>query len=282
MSEQDVEIGLQFETDVTLNEMLVKTSYFVQSNKSDDKIFQGEPEAYGTGFMVLWKENVFFVTADHIAHVKDHDLKMRTGEDNVVGVHTYIRHDLTSCVILLSNSFYAERYNVKTDEFERMDVCVTKLTREQTNIPFFTPEVIIPERKIQKGERMLIITEENFAEPNVDDTYYVCGHIHPKIKNGIYIEYQKAFKGGLKFKLQNGDNLLFNTEDVIVDDEEWRGVSGAPIINQDGKCVGIVTSVNEGSKMVWGCSVATIKLIIEMSLRTKKQDLSQNGTISIK
>lgn len=114
MADSNIINGVTFITGLTLNEVLVKTSYFVQANKPGDKEFQDKPAAYGTGFMVLYKGRTFFVTADHVAHVKDHNLKKRTGENNVVGVHTYTRKDLSAQVILLSESFYAENYNIKS------------------------------------------------------------------------------------------------------------------------------------------------------------------------
>ena len=266
MADSNIINGVTFITGLTLNEVLVKTSYFVQSNKPGDKEFQGKPEAYGTGFMVLYKGRTFFVTADHVAHVKDHDLKKRTGENNVVGVHTYTRKELSAQVILLSESFFAENYNIKTGKCELVDVCVTQLTPEQLYVPFFTPEVEIPERIIQKGEQMIIFPDDIFAQPCKEDTYYVCGHTRPHIKNGIFIEYEKAFKSNLKFMLRDGDHLLFNTEEVITDYEDWAGISGAPIMNQEGKCAGIVTSVNVDSKMVWGYTVETITMLMESLL----------------
>jgi hypothetical protein len=265
--------GITYVTGLTLNEVLVKTSYFVQSNESGDKEFQDRPAAYGTGFMVLYKGQTFFVTADHVAHVKDHELKERSGENNVVGVHTYTRKELTAQVILLSESFYAEKYNIETGKCELVDVCVTPLTSKQSATPFFTPEIELPERTIHKGEQMLIIAEDGFVEPDKDDTYYVCGHTRPHIKNGIFIEYQKSFKSGLKFMLKDGDHLLFNTEDVITDYEDWAGISGAPILNQEGKCAGIITSVNVDSKMVWGYTVKTITMLMDMAIRDKEKSI---------
>lgn len=266
MTEQSENTGVTYVTGVTLNEILVKTTYFVQSNKAGDKEFRGEPQAYGTGFMVLYKGRTFFVTADHIAHVKDHDVKQRTGEDNVVGVHTYAKRELSAQVILLLESFYAEKYNIKTGKSELVDVCVTPLTPEQKATPFFTPTIELPERIIEKGEQMLIIAEDGFSEPNENDTYYVCGHTRPHIKNGVFIEYEKAFKNNLKFRLRDDDHLLFNTEDIIMDYDDWAGISGAPIFNQEGKCAGIITSVNVGSKMVWGYTFETIKMLMGLAI----------------
>jgi len=260
---------------LTLNEVLVKTSYFVQSNKPDDKEFLREPEAYGTGFMVLYRGMTFFVTADHVAHVKDHDLEKRTGENNVVGVHTYTHHELTAQVILLSKSYFAEKYDLITGKIELVDVCVTPLTAEQKSILCFTPRIELPERTIQKGEQMLIICEDGFVEPSEEDTYFVCGHIHPNIKNGIFIVYQKAFKNGLKYKLSNNEHLLFNTSDIITDPDEWRGISGAPILNQDGKCVGVLTSVNDDSKMVWGYSFKTMFMLMDLAMNDSTSEKTE-------
>lgn len=273
---------MSYVTGLTLNEVLVKTSYFVQSNKPGDRLFQGCPEAYGTGFKVLYKGKTFFVTADHVAHVKDHDLNKRTGEDNVVGVHTYTRQELTAQVILLSGSFTADKIDFRTGKIDLVDVCVTLLTDEQKST-LCTPQIELPERTIEKGEQMIIVCEDGFVEPNVEDTYYVCGHTHPSIKNGIFIQYEKNFKNGLKYKLSDNEHLLFNTEDIIEDENDWRGISGAPIFNQEGKCVGILTSVNAGSKMVWGYSYKTIFMLMDMAINdhTTNSTMKNNNTIQV-
>ena len=42
------------------------------------------------------------------------------------------------------------------------------------------------------------------------------------------------------------------------------------IMNQEGKCAGIVTSVNVDSKMVWGYTVETIIMLMDMAIRDKE------------
>ena len=41
-------------------------------------------------------------------------------------------------------------------------------------------------------------------------------------------------------------------------------------MNQEGKCAGIVTSVNVDSKMVWGYTVETITMLMDMAIRDKE------------
>ena len=43
--------------------------------------------------------------------------------------------------------------------------------------------------------------------------------------------------------------LLNSTEDIIYN--EWAGLSGSPVLNQNGKCIGVLCSVNEGTKSVF-------------------------------
>ena len=46
--------------------------------------------------------------------------------------------------------------------------------------------------------------------------------------------------------------------------EDWGGLSGTPIIDEDGKCVAVLTNVLEGTNSVWGISIKRLETLLDI------------------
>ena len=58
--------------------------------------------------------------------------------------------------------------------------------------------------------------------------------------------------------------MLFNTKDEIEDETDWEGLSGSPVLSEDGECVGVLCSVNENTKSVWVMTINKVRMLIEV------------------
>lgn len=99
--------------------------------------------------------------------------------------------------------------------------------------------------------------------------YFVYGQIKTRIE-GIRVEREKTVKECLRFNSKAGDYFFFNTAEIITDLEEWEGLSGSPVISEDGDCVGVLCSVNENSKSIWVMPIAKVKMLIEIAIHQEK------------
>ena len=77
------------EREFSLTEILVKTTCQVVISK--EKSYQSNPIAFGAGFFLNYKGNLFFITADHNIHIEDHKLIERTGVYNFLCILNNIR-----------------------------------------------------------------------------------------------------------------------------------------------------------------------------------------------
>lgn len=75
---------MMLEKEFDLREILIKTNYQLVIHK--EKTFDNFPIAYGSGFFINYKNNLFFITADHNIHYEDHQRNERLGTDNYVGI----------------------------------------------------------------------------------------------------------------------------------------------------------------------------------------------------
>ena len=246
---------MKIEKKFDLREILIKTNYQIVIHK--EKTFDNFPIAFGSGFFINYKENLFFLTADHNMHYNDHQKNERLGIDNYVGILNNISdmENLSTIISPIGGFYFMESYDLsKTDfDFQLFDVAISLLDGSKFKAPFLTDENFKDEdgnQIVSPKQLKVVFLNEHFAEPNVNDRYYIYGKIKPKLK-GLFLHRQGTFKTNLRFVCKFGAYSLLNTEEIITDINDWAGLSGSPVINQDGKFIGVLCSVNENTKSVF-------------------------------
>jgi hypothetical protein len=238
-----------------LREILVKTNYQLVIHKEKD--FKTLPVAYGSGFFLNYQDNLFFLTADHNIHYNDHQENERLGVDNYVGILNNISNpeELSTVITPVGGFYFMEKYNISEPDlgYELFDVAISMVDRRKFEAPFLTDEKLVEETGeiiVSPQEPKYEFLEEHIAEPNEEHSYYVYGRIKPEIK-GIILHRVGTFKSNLKFIRKAGQYLLLQTEDIITDYDDWAGLSGSAVINQEGKCIGVLCSVIENTKSIF-------------------------------
>jgi S1-C subfamily serine protease len=264
----------QMEEQVSLHEVLVKTSYTTQITESDTKNLDN-PVGFGSGFIVQYDSDKFFVTADHTIHKDDYkgEIEERTWKDYVVSIfnnYTDPNNFISTLITPLDGFYYMEQFHLdKSDNLPRpVDICVCKMKAIHLQNPFLTDQVTFTNgEKINAGEHKFTIQMECFEEPNNAKKYFVFGKVKTKLIDNILMESQNTFKESLKFETTSGDFLLFNTQELITDKEDWEGLSGSPVFSEDGKCVGVLSDVLENSKSIWVIPISKVKMLIEVAIQ---------------
>jgi len=238
-----------------MTEILVKTTY--QAVISKEKSFQSQPIAFGAGFFINYRDNLFFLTADHNIHIEDHKVNERTGIDNYLSVLNNIsdKNSLSTLLTPIDGFYYMQSFDVSKEDLnpQLFDVAISMVDRKRFEAPFLTDEDIKDENEkplVSPNEEKFEFLPEHIIEPSADDTYYVYGKIRPEFK-GLFLHRSNTFKNDLKYVNTFGNYMLLNTREVIADAEDWAGLSGSPVLNQAGKCVGVLCSVNEGSRSIF-------------------------------
>lgn len=254
---------------ISLQELLVKTSYQTQTTEPTDKLCE-KPLAFGSGFIVKYENEQYFVTADHNLHLDDHKsaLNVRTGKEYVVSIFTnYTPPDnlLSTVVTPLGGFYYMEQFCLEKPEEanEIIDITLCKMKDLNLQYPFLCDDVQFSK------QNKLTIPIECFNEPQADKNYFIFGQIKTRIV-GVRVEREKTVKECLRFISKAKDYFLFNASETITDLEEWEGLSGSPVISEDGDCVGVLCSVNEKSKAIWVMPINKVKILIEIAFQEEK------------
>lgn len=251
-----------------LCEILVKTTYQVQVTKANDKQFE-KPIGYGSGFIITYKDNRFFITADHVLNINDYENKERVGDDNIVSIFNNISDvgNFSTIITPLGGFYYMERFNITKpeDKPELIDVCLCKMKDINFQYHFLTDEVRFNGITINKGERKFLFNEKQLIEPTSEMIFFVYGKIKPEIK-GLVLHRQDTIKENLKYVCKSGDYYLLNAPEEIVSYDDWAGLSGSPVINQEGKCIGVLCSINIGTNSVWVMPIDKIKMLMDIAI----------------
>ncbi len=256
-----------------LCEVLVKTAYQTQMTHPSDKNCE-KPIGFGSGFMVEYNQKVFFVTADHVVHPDDYDCNERTGTDYVVSIFNNVRPEtdfLSTIVTPLGGFYYMDRFDLKKpdDALELFDVSVCIMKEKHFQYRFLTDEVRFNDFTVNAGEPKFRIPSELFAEPSKDKMYFVYGKIRTELK-GIILHRLDTLKEELKYIDKVGDYYLLNTPDVISDYEDWAGLSGSPVLNDTGECIGVLCAVTKNTNSIWVMPISMVKMLMDIAINQEE------------
>ena len=258
------------ESTITLIEVLAKTSYQVQITELTNKEFD-RPIAFGSGFLVNYKNELIFVTADHNIHIEDYEIYERTGIDNNVSIFNNIskKEEFSTLLTPVGPFYYMEKFDIlkPDDKPELFDVAICIVDKKKLKAPFLTEQINDHKGEIlvKPNEPKFTFSENQFAEPKKDDDYFIYGKIRPKIKT-VFLHRTDTWKENITFIKKSGDYLLFNTDKIITDEKDWSGLSGSAVLNQDGNCVGVLCSINENTKSIWVKPMEKIKTLMDVAI----------------
>ena len=264
-------------SEISLHEVLVKTSYLTQITEEHNKEFDN-PVAFGSGFIADYHNEKFFVTADHTIHIDDYqgEKEERTGKDYNIAVFNFYTDPtnfLSTIITPLGGFHYMEQFNLdKPEELPRpVDITVCKMNEINFKYPFLSDEVsFVNGELIKVGEAKLHIKENCFVEPDKSKKYFIFGKVRVKLIDNIRMYWENTIKESIKFISYSGDFLLFNTELLIEVKEDWEGLSGSPVFNEDGECVGVLCDVLEYSHSIWVMPISKVKMLLDIAVQQEE------------
>lgn len=213
---------------------------------------------FGSGFFIYHKDNLFFVTADHVLHGEDFEKGERISKEDKLFVANNVKGEgLTSAYTPLGEFYFFDKYNFE-EIIKGKDVDIEAfaipdmqdytfcLRKNKFECPFLTHAlldydgaVIVPD-KLEK----IIISSEAIIEPKDDDYYIVAGCVKYKIVDGIRIDRFNAVHLDLRYsRTENNYIILQSPENVEY--EYWAGLSGSPILNHQGLLLGVIIRIRE-------------------------------------
>ena len=106
------------------------------------------------------------------------------------------------------------------------------------------------------------------GEPDKQQDYGFCGRVRQEV-NGNVIKSQPTFKSGLKYRGKKGSFYYFTAPKIISDADDYRGSSGAPVIEESGKLIGLAAKVWEGTQLIYVFPIERCKELVDTAILTK-------------
>ena len=88
--------------------------------------------------------------------------------------------------------------------------------------------------KIKEGNKIILDLNEDATTPDKNRSYGFYGKIRPEYQ-GIHLKMTPTLKHRLKFHRTNGYFHMFLAPEIIKDKYDYKGCSGAPIIDSEKK-----------------------------------------------
>ena len=252
---------------------------------------------YGSGFFLIHRGHMFFVTADHVIHPDDHskdnDTGQRTGIEYLPQIITGISDKLEcrSTNIPLGG-FYDHTEYVLDDSYVKdpeklkdifvkiaegninindeslplgvaipnlIDIAVCKMTKPPGYILNDEVRIVDDEVLIPANTLKVPQSSDRIDEFNKDDFYIVAGNVRNEIVGSMNLTHVNVVHPDMKFmKYQDGEAILSVWGRTNIDN--WSGLSGAPVFNDVGGLVGMLIAGPEKEPLA---RVVPIKTIIE-------------------
>lgn len=234
-----------------------------------------QPSGIGSGCIVDYQGKQILLTVAHVTG-KEAGTCIVTGQPPVnfqtpmysTGAMTYLsKFDITKYEEQLKQ-LKDEPDRIEERDFGQIDFSFATL---QHKVEFIQKRIDFKEFTVPAGKKLTIKTDLK-DRPEVGKKYGFFGRIKPLYFKGTpnadTFETQEVLYGGAKFIRKVGYYYEFELPNPIQDHADFKGTSGAPILDTDGKLVSLVTHGYEGAKFIYGIAIADFKSGVDGMLMT--------------
>lgn len=264
------------ETQMRLDEAAFRATIqlvITDSTNSDDI------KGFGSGFFLRHNGVLFFITADHVVHLDDHDEMNETGQrlgvDYTPQIITNIQDkaNLTSINIPIGGFYHLTGFRMDKEDFASpveflstfKKITEGKIDINDESIPLDVRIASFPDMAIAKiqeplacsvlnnkvldcdgniiideGTPKLFLDSQYTTNMDANKWYIVAGTIGNELKDSIRLERLNVVHAFLKYIEKDSEkNVVLETPETP-NINHWSGLSGAPVLNEDGLLVGMI------------------------------------------
>ena len=225
------------------------------------------PLAFGSGCLVKYKERYFLLSVAHVTDIAEAYVCIETGQLSVgqttpmqcVGGMCYF--DEYKVAPHLVEQGVKELEDLLKDPQGTVDVTFCEIKKLEA---LLQPAMNFGAYQIEAGAKAYLILEQA-GKPAFNKQYGFSGRVRQQV-GGKIIAAVPVLKLGLKYKKTEGRFHIFLAPQIINDADDYRGCSGAPILDEEGMLVGLVCKVHTGTKRVFAFSIEECRRLLDNAL----------------
>ncbi len=228
------------------------TQQIVVTSDKDGQHIKG----FGSGFFFSYKDRLFLVTADHVSHPDDFDTGIRLGKDDFVWVFNNKNSSTELATVLtpIGGLYYFDNIDLMDSlSFQIPDLkdITFAILPNSFKYPFLAHELCIEKQVIvPKGKEKVIINSQCASELKESDYCLIEGCVRWNIVNGIRINRYNVIHQDLRLEDINNDGYYILKHSIHVCYDDWAGLSGGPVFNNNYRLIGMAIRVNEQNDTV--------------------------------
>ncbi|WP_185226260.1 hypothetical protein [Chryseobacterium indologenes] len=245
--------------EMTIDQLTVRSS--IQIYQADSSIMK--PSGFGTGCIVNYLGYTFLLSVSHVTNKDglttflETNLPPENNTTHLKPIGDFIWYDIFHINGPVSQSDFEDILK----HGEKIDFTFSKLTEK---IELRQPAIDFGSFNVEESDKVSL-NLKYATVPDKDKTYSFYGKIRPEYQ-GTYLKMTPTLKNGLKFHKTKGLLHMFLAPEIIRDKEDYRGCSGAPILDSEGRIVALVCSLVTNSKVIYGISIQECMKLIKLTI----------------
>ena len=241
------------------------------------------PDGAGSGFFIQHKGKIILVTADHVCHPFDYEpgRTKRVFEDKDVAiVNNWVEKDGNGVdmpiLTPVGGFYYFDKFKIDIDkgdlnDFQPFDGAFSILGKDRFQRPFKKEGMqVINGPTILAGLDMIPIPTDAIVEPKAEDWYICYGHTNFGLADdGVHLEWDTTIHEEMKYSYDSGDYYVLTPAEPI-DGRAWHGISGAPVLNQEGGLLGILCGGAPTENAIFVMKMKAVLSMIDTTLQIEE------------
>ena len=236
---------------------------------------------FGSGVIIEYKTEKYLIT---VAHVTDY-------ENSTIVLETGMREGQGSLPYVLDTIQYFDIYNVKEefllnkgqqinnledilnlDSSNTIDFAVTKFSPIETNFHVKQNKVDLGELGVVKGGYKTFLNNIDFSIKPDQDSYYCFYGTVKHEEDGIITNMQGRLEIDMIYVEECESFYVFKLTKAIPEPLDYQGTSGAPVFDNKGQFVGLVSRYYEDyPEYLFVISNSSIKTYLDIYITTSNQ-----------
>lgn len=265
-----------------LYEIMCRNYYQAWVSEANDA--SHEPVGFGSGFMFLHRNHMYYITAEHVVSGANESFKLDPNKE-------YKANILTNRIVKEGQQRFAEQISFDIDKADgiivykvnnstgavsvdgRVDLYYRRLD-EHINREFYTHGLVFPDRGVCYGglKKVKLSLENVDLEINPNHTFSLFGMVQSHL-NGFTVEGITIRHSEMSFveKKYNQYCLSASRTDEHLIAEYWTGLSGAAVYDEvTGKVIGMALRYSEDYNYCWVLPIRDIVNFIDIDINNIK------------
>ncbi len=217
-----------------------------------DETDMSKIKGWGSGFFLCYKDRLFLITADHCIHYDDYQ-EGRLGRDDRVCVvnNIYDKIQWRSTLTPFGGFYFFDQYNLKEPVIPDLQDFAFAIHENRFEAPFLTRELKAGGTVLCEDAKEKFILKFDSITDFDKDRYYVCtGTVQNKIVNGMFNGCANVIHRDLRFRNYDTDGNAVLYYHEYVKHEDWAGLSGGPVMDDQCHVAGMLIRVSEAANTV--------------------------------